>query len=170
VSTQFLLRTAMKKALVAAFLLLVPCLAFAEWKVERGIKVGSLHDDQVGIIATLPAKLTFKGVSAYLQVECLEHPEVTTWIVSIVTSKRTVPKLMMWSYPLDDRPPVLRGPYSRLSMTVIALGDSSSEELKGLSAAQRLHVTLIPTKGPQWSFEFDLSGARQPINAVPCQM
>ena len=38
-------RTAMKKALVAAFLLLVPDLAFAEWKVERGIKVGSLHDD-----------------------------------------------------------------------------------------------------------------------------
>ena len=35
----------MKKALVAAFLLLVPDLAFAEWKVERGIKVGSLHDD-----------------------------------------------------------------------------------------------------------------------------
>ena len=50
----------MKKALVAAFLLFVPFLASAEWKVERGIKVGSLHDDQVGIIATLPAKSTFK--------------------------------------------------------------------------------------------------------------
>jgi hypothetical protein len=70
----------MKKAFVAAFLLLLPCGAFAQWKVERGIKVGSLHDDQVGIIATLPAKSTFKGVSAYLQVECLEHPEVTTRI------------------------------------------------------------------------------------------
>jgi hypothetical protein len=55
-------------------------------------------------------------------------------------------------------------------MKVVALGDSSSEELKGLSTAYRLHVTLIPTKGPQWSFEFDLSGARQAINAVPCQM
>ena len=160
----------MKKAFVAAFLLLVPCLAFAQWKVERGIKVGSLHDDQVGIIAILPAKSTFKGISAYLQVECLEHPEVTTRIVSIVTSKGTVPKLMMWSYQLDDLPPVQRGPYSRLSMTVIGLGDSSSEELKGLSTAQRLRVTLIPTKGPEWAFEFDLSGARQAINAVPCRI
>jgi PAS domain S-box-containing protein len=141
----------------------------AEWKVERGTKVGSLRNHQVGIIATLPATATFDGVSAYLQVECLEHPEVTTRIVNIVTSKDTAPSLMAWRYQLDDRPPTQRGPYSRLSLKVIGLGDSSSDEFKGLLTARRLRVTLMPTTGPQWSFEFDLRGAPHAINAVPCQ-
>jgi PAS domain S-box-containing protein len=141
----------------------------AEWKVERGTKVGSLRNHQVGIIGTLPATATFDGVSAYLQVECLEHPEATTRIVSIVTSKDTAPGLMAWRYQLDDRPPTQRGPYSRLSLKVIGLGDSSSDEFKGLLTARRLRVTLMPTTGPQWSFEFDLSGAPHAINAVPCQ-
>jgi hypothetical protein len=141
----------------------------AEWKVERGTKVGSLRSHQVGIIATLPATATFDGVSAYLQVECLEHPEVTTRIVNIVTSKDTAPGLMMWRYQLDDNPPTQHGPYSRLSLKVIGLGDSSSDEFKGLLTGRRLRVTLMPTTGPQWSFEFDLRGAPQAINAVPCQ-
>jgi len=143
--------------------------SLAEWKVERGTKVSSLRNYQVGIIATLPATATFDGVSAYLQVECLEHPEVTTRIVNLVTSKDTAPGLMMWRYQLDDRPPMQRGPYSRLSLKVIGLGDSSSDEFKGLLTARRLRVTLMPTTGPQWSFEFDLRGAPQAINAVPCQ-
>ena len=121
----------------------------AEWKVERGTKVGSLRNHQVGIIATLPATATFDGVSAYLQVECFEHPEVTTRIVNLVTSKDTAPGLMMWRYQLDDRPPMQRGPYSRLSLKVIGLGDSSSDEFKGLLTARRLRVTLMPTTGPQ---------------------
>ena len=141
----------------------------AEWKVERGTKVGNLRNRQVGIIATLPATATFDGVSAYLQVECLEHPEVTTRIVSLVTSKDTAPGLMMWRYQLDDNPPTQHGPYSRLSLKVIGLGDSSSDEFKGLLTGRRLRVTLMPTTGPQWSFEFDLRGAPQAINAVPCQ-
>ena len=82
----------MKRVFIAAFLFLWPCIAGAEWKVERGTKVGSLRNHQVGIIATLPATATFDGVSAYLQVECLEHPEVTTRIVNIVTSKDTAPR------------------------------------------------------------------------------
>ena len=143
--------------------------SLAEWKVERGTKVGSLRNHQVGIIATLPATATFDGVSAYLQVECLEHPEVTTRIVNIVTSKDTAPGLMAWRYQLDDRSPTQRGPYSRLSLKVIGLGDSSSDEFKGLLTARRLRVTLMPTTGPQWSFEFDVRGAPQAINAVPCQ-
>ena len=141
----------------------------AEWKVERGTKAGNLRDHQVGIIATLPATATFDGVSAYLQVECLEHPEVTTRIVNIVTSKDTAPGLMMWRYQFDDRPPMQRGPYSRLNLKVIGLGDSSSDEFKGLLTARRLRVTLMPARGPQWSFEFDLRGAPQAINAVPCK-
>jgi PAS domain S-box-containing protein len=141
----------------------------AEWKVERGTKVGSLRNHQVGIIATLPATATFDGVSAYLQVECLEHPEVTTRIVNLVTSKDTAPGLMMWRYQLDDNPPTQHGPYSRLSLKVIGLGDSSSDEFEGLLTGRRLRVTLMPTTGPQWSFEFDLRGAPQAINAVSCQ-
>ena len=141
----------------------------AEWKVERGTKVGSLRNHRVGIIATLPATATFDGVSAYLQVECLEHPEVTTRIVNLVTSKDTAPGLMMWRYQLDDNPPTQHGPYSRLSLKVIGLGDSSSDEFEGLLTGRRLRVTLMPTTGPQWSFEFDLRGAPQAINAVSCQ-
>lgn len=162
-------RVRMKNALFAPFLFLAPCLACAEWKVEYGITVGSLHDNRIGIIATLPAKSTFKGISAYLQIECLDHPDVTTRIVSIVTSIGTVPKLMMWSYQLDDRPPVQRGPYSRLSLKVIGLGDSSSDEFNGLLSARQLRVNLIPAKGPQWSFDFDLAGASQAIRSIPCK-
>jgi hypothetical protein len=159
----------MKKILIALVLFLWPCLADAGWKVERGAKVGSLHNDQVGVIATLPAETTFDGISAYLQVECLEHPRSAARIVSIVTSRGTAPSLMMWRYQLDEDPPKQRGPYSRLSLKVTGLGDASSDEFKGLLTARRLRVTLMPTKGPQWPFEFDLSGAPQAISAVPCQ-
>lgn len=159
----------MKKALIAAVLFLWPCLAVAGWKVERGAKGGSLRNDQVGIVATLPAEATFDGISAYLQVECLEHPGSAARIVSIVTSRGTAPGLMMWRYQLDEHPPKQRGPYSRLGLTVTGLGDASSDEFKGLSAARQLRVTLMPAKGPQWPFEFDLSGAPQAISAVPCQ-
>ena len=159
----------MKTAFVAGLLFLSPCLAFAEWKVESGAKVSSLRSEQVGIVATLLAKAAFKGVSAYLQVECFEHPEMTARNVSLVTSEATASGLLMLRYQLDDSPARQRGPYSRLSLKVTALGDSSSEEFKGLYTAQRFRAGLMPTKGPQWSFEFDLSVAPQAINAVPCQ-
>jgi hypothetical protein len=159
----------MRKGLIAVLLFLWPCLAGAGWKVERGAKVGSLRNDQVGTIATLPAKATFDGISAYLQVECLEHPQSAARIVSIVTSKGTAPSLMMWRYQLDEHPPKQRGPYSRLSLTVTGLGDASSHEFKGLLTARRLRVILMPTQGPHWAFEFDLNGAPQAIAAVPCQ-
>jgi len=159
----------MKKAFVAALVFLSPGFAAAEWKVEEGTKVSDLRSNQAGIIATLPARETVDGVSAYLQVECLEHPKSTARILNIVTSKDAAPGVMMWSYQFDDKPPKRRGPYSRLSSKVTGLGDSSSDEFKGLSKARRLRVTLIPTKGPQWSFEFDLRGAAEAINAVPCE-
>ena len=159
----------MNKLLVVACLFLSPGLAAAEWKVEQGAKISDVRNDGSGIVATLPAKAEFDGVSAYLQVECFEHPKLTARNVNIVTSKDTAPGLMMWRYQFDDRPPKKRGPYSRLSLTVTGLGDSSTDEFKGLLTAKRLRVTLMPAKGPQWSFEFDLAGAPEAINAVPCK-
>jgi hypothetical protein len=160
----------MKKAFVAAFLVLSPGVAVAEWKVEHGAKLSGLRGDRTGIVATLPATAAVDdGVTAHLQIECLEHPKLTARILNIVTSKDAAPGLMMWSYQFDDGPTKRRGPYSRLNPTVTGLGDSSSDEFKGLLAARRLRVTLMPSKGPQWSFEFDLSGAAEAINAVPCK-
>jgi hypothetical protein len=159
----------MKKAFVAALVFLSPGFAAAEWKVEEGAKVSNLRNDRTGIIAILPAREAVDGVTAYLQVECFEHPKSTARILNIVTSKDAAPGLMMWSYQFDDKPPKRRGPYSRLSSTVTGLGDSSSDEFKGLSKARQLRVTLMPTQGRRWSFEFDLSGAAEAINAVPCE-
>ena len=159
----------MKKLLVAACLVLTSGLAAAEWKVEHGAKVSDKRKDGGGTVAILPAKAAFKDVSAYLQVECFEHPKRNMRTVNIVTSRESAPGLMMWRYQFDDRPPKQRGPYSRLSLTVTGLGDSSSDEFKGLLTAKRLQVTLMPTNGPQWSFEFDLAGASEAIDAVPCK-
>jgi hypothetical protein len=159
----------MKKLLVATCLFLAPGLAAAEWKVEHGAKVSDKRKAGGGMVAILPAKAAFDGVSAYLQIECFEHPKLSMRTVNIVTSKETAPGLMMWRYQFDARPPKQRGPYSRLSLTVTGLGDSSSDEFKGLLTAKRLRVTLMPTNGPQWSFEFDLAGASEAVNAVPCK-
>jgi hypothetical protein len=159
----------MRRFVVAVLLFLLPCLASAEWKVQRGVKVSTLRDDRATIVATLLAKAPFNGVTAYLQVECFEHPPVTARTVSIVTSQGTAPGLLMWRCQFDDRPPKQRGPFSRLSLTVTSLGDSSTDEFKSLLTARQLRVTLMPTQGRHWTFEFDLSGAPEAIYAVPCK-
>jgi hypothetical protein len=159
----------MKKLFIATILILLPSLALAAWKLEQGKKVSALRDDKVGMIAKLPAKASPKGVSAHLQIECFEHPQLTVRTVSLVTSKATAPGPLGWRYQIDDKAAIQRGPYSRTSFTVTNMGDSSSDEFKGLANAQRFQVTLLPSQGAQWSFDFDVTGARAAIDAVPCK-
>jgi hypothetical protein len=143
--------------------------ANAAWKVEKAAKVNAMRNDRIGIVAKLPAKAANDGVSAHLQIECFEHPELTTRTLNLIVSKQSAPGPIGWRYQFDDRPAIERGPFSRISLTMTSLGDSSSEEFKGLATAQRLRVTLLPTKGAQWSFDFDISGAQAAISAVPCK-
>jgi hypothetical protein len=158
-------------------MMVVPALALAEWKLEQqGTKVMSLRNDSaygirntVFTIAKLTAKAPSRGVTAYLQVECFEHPELTGRTFGIVLSKGTTPGPIAYRYKFDDDAPVQRGPYSRTSLTVVTLGDAASEELKGLSKASRLQLTLLPAQSPELTFDFDVSGAASAINAIPCK-
>jgi hypothetical protein len=133
-----------KAVAVVCFVALLPTSAFATWKVERGPKLMSLRDDPVGELAKLPAKAPTNGVSAYLQIECFVHPEVGGRNFGIVLSKPTTPGAISWRYQFDDGPVIQRGPYTRLSLTVIGLGDFSQDEYKGLAHAKRFRVTLLP--------------------------
>lgn len=154
--------------LCAVCLVTLPMAAFAGWKVEHGKKLMSLSDDPTGTIAKLPAKAPFHGVSAYLQVECFVHPQVGGRTVGIVLSKPTTTGAISWRYQFDDGPVVQRGPYTRLSLTVIGLGDFTQDEFKGIARSKRLRLTLLPRASEEFPFEFDLTGASDAINKVLC--
>ena len=159
----------MIKALLIACLIALPTGAFAEWKVERGSKLMSLRDDPVGTIAKLPAKAPYHGVSAFLQIECFVHPEVGGRTFGIVLSKPTTTGAISWRYQFDNGPVVQRGPYTRLSLTVIGLGDFTQDEFKGLVHAKRFRLTLLPRQSEELPFDFDVTGVAEAINKVPCK-
>lgn len=159
----------MRKA-IAVSLMLMPAPALADWKVEQqGAKVMSHRNDPVGAIAKLPAKAPSRDITAYLQVECFEHPPLSGKHVGVVLSRPTRPGPITYRYKFDDAAPVQRGPYSRTSLAVVGLGDAASEEFKGLSKAKRLQLTLHPSQGPEFNFDFDLSGSVSAIDAIPCK-
>ena len=74
-----------------------------------------------------------------------------------------------YQYKFDDAASVQRSPYSWASLTVVSLGDAASEEFKGLSKAKRLQLTLLLRQGPEFTFDFDLSGGTSAIDAIPCK-
>jgi hypothetical protein len=159
----------MRKA-IAVSLMLMPAPALAEWKVEQqGTKVMSHRYDPVGTIARLPAKAPSRDVTAYLQVECFEHPPLSGKHFGVVLSKATTPGPITYRYKFDDAAPVQHGPYSRTSLAVVSLGDAASEEFKGLSKAKRLQLILFPRQGPELTFDFDLSGGASAIDAIACK-
>lgn len=157
------------KAVAVAVLIALPTSAFPAWKIERGSKLMSLREDPVGELAKLPAKAPSHGVSAYLQIECFVHPEVGGRTVGIVLSKPTTTGAISWRYQFDDGPVVQRGPYTRLSLTVIGLGDFTQDEYKGLAHAKRFRVTLLPRQSEPLLFDFDVTGAAEAIHKVPCK-
>ncbi len=157
------------KTLLVACLIVLPTGAFAGWKVEYGPKVMSLRDDPVGTIARLPAKAPYYGISAFLQIECFVHPEVGSRTLGIVLSKPTTTGALGWRYQFDDGPVIQRGPFSRVSLTVISLGDATQDEFKGLAHAKRLRLTLLPRQSAELPFDFDVTGAAEAINKVPCK-
>lgn len=159
----------MKKAIAVA-LILMPTPALAEWKVEQqGTKVMSHSNDPIGTIARLAAEAPSGDITAYLQVECFEHPPLSGKHFGVVLSKATTPGPIAYEYKFDDAAPVLRGPYSRTSLTVVSLGDAESKEFKSLSKAKRLQLTLFPRQSPKLTFNFDLSGGASAIDAIPCK-
>lgn len=160
----------MTREAIAVSLILMPAPALAEWKVEQqGTKVMSHRNDPIGTIARLAAEAPSRDITAYLQVECFEHPPLSGKHFGVVLSKATTPGPIAYEYKFDDAAPVLRGPYSRTSLTVVSLGDAESKEFKGLSKAKRLQLTLLPRQGPKLTFNFNLSGGASAIDAIPCK-
>ncbi len=142
--------------------------AAAGWMVKNGRKLMSMQGDPTGLIAVLPAEKTPAHITAYLQVECFRHPELSGKVIGIVTSKPSAPGFIGWKYQFDNEKAVQRGPYSRMSLTVTSLGDTSSDEYKGIMLTKNLRLTLLPVNGPPWTFEFNLTGAATAINRIPC--
>lgn len=144
--------------------------ADAAWKINQGTKAFSKFPPVQAIIATVPAKSRPGGISARLQIECFTHPQLQGLNFGVVLSKQPANGFIAWRYQYDDRPIISRGPYSRAAPNPnsISLGDSKSDELKGLPDAHRLRLTLLPADGSTLSFEFDVTGAREAIAAIPC--
>ena len=75
----------MREAIPAiAVTLLMSTSAFAQWKVQDGKKFTPFPPGGNGKIATLPAKAPHNGVSAYLEIECFSHPQLTELSFGIV--------------------------------------------------------------------------------------
>jgi hypothetical protein len=160
----------MSRAFIAACLMLLSSTAFAAWKVETGKKIMSTFPPLVGTLASVLAKAPLNGVTARLQIECFTHPELTGIQFGIILSKKPPNGFMAWRYQYDDATPVKTKPYSRsLPPEAITLGDGSSTEVKGLTNAKRLRLTLLPADGSELPYEFDVTGAADAIKAVGCK-
>jgi hypothetical protein len=144
--------------------------AEAAWKIERTNKIMSTFPPPTGVVAMLPSKASLKGVTASLRLECFTHPKLTGIQYGVVLSKKPPNGFMAWRYQYDGKPAVQTKPYSRsLPPEVITLGDASSDEVKQLSGAKLLKLTLLPADGSQLSYEFDVTGAADAIKAVGCK-
>jgi hypothetical protein len=120
----------------------------------------------MGAVATIDAKTASNGITARLQLECFTHPDLATLSFGIVISKPTAPGFLKYRIQFDDGPTVERGPYTRLSLTNTSLGD---EEKKALPTAKRLRLTLLPTKPPELTYDFNVSGAASAIKGLNCK-
>jgi hypothetical protein len=158
------------RALLAAYFMAISSSAFAAWKVETGKKAMTIFPPLTGKIATVPAKAPYKEMSARLQLECFVSPELSGLQFGIVLSKAPPKGFMAWRYQYDDHPPIKTKPYSRsLPPESITLGDSSSPEVKGLTGAKRLLITLLPADGSELPYEFDITGAAEAVKTVGCK-
>jgi hypothetical protein len=160
----------MLAAFIAFCLTVFSLPAHAAWKIETGKKVMSSSPPLVGMLATLPAKAAFNGVTARLRLECFTHPQLTGIQFGIILSKKPPNGFMAWRYQYDEGTPVRTKPYGRtLPPEAITLGDASSAEFKSLANAKRLKLTLLPADGSELPYEFEVAGAADAIKAVGCK-
>lgn len=159
----------MLKMLIAAMLIALPSSVSASWKMQTGHKAFSSFAPVISTIATVDAKAAASGITARLQIECFTHPQLSGLSFGVVLSKGTAPGPIGWRYQYDDATAVKRGPFSRISLTSISLGDASSAELKNLPGAKRLRLTLLPAQGSELSYDFDVAGAAEAIKSIPCK-
>ena len=160
----------MREAIPAiAVTLLMSTSAFAQWKVQDGKKF-TPFPPATGKIATLPAKAPHNGVSAYLEIECFSHPQLTELSFGIVLSKDPPNGFMAHTIQFDEAPPVVHRPYSRsLPANRISLTTDRGSEIEKLAKAKNLKLTLLPADGSKPSDEFDTTGAANAIQGIPCQ-
>jgi len=124
---------------IAVSLMLMPAPALAEWKVEQqGTKVMSHRDDPVGTIARLAAEAPSRDITAYLQVECFEHPPLSGKHFGVVLSKATTPGPIAYEYKFDDAAPVLRGEDRPGRSTLVAGGASAPARRSDRARVDRL--------------------------------
>jgi hypothetical protein len=154
------------KNFIPLCLLLSSSPALADWNVHQGPQVFSLSPSAIATIANVEAKGPSNGVTARLQLECFTHPELSTLSFGIIISKPTAPGALKYRIQFDDGPAIERGPYTRLKLTSDTLVD---EDKKALPTAKRLRLTLLPTKPPELTYDFNVSGAAAAIKTLNCK-
>jgi hypothetical protein len=143
-------------------LALVPTVAVAEWRVDA---VADRLMDRSVHIAWVAAKQPDHGVSARLQVECLDAPLVGGRLGVLAISGRFSVGKVGLRYRFDDDPPETRIlPVKPQSVTVLM----HDADMDRLAAAKRFRIELSPSAGPALFYDFDVSGAGVAMRGVPC--
>jgi hypothetical protein len=148
------------------YVLLSASSALADWNVHQGRQVFSMSPGAMATVANIEAKGPSNGVTARLQLECFTHPDLSTLSFGLIISRPTASGFLKYRVQFDDGLAVERGPYSRINLTDTSLGD---EEKKALPTAKRLRLTLLPTKPPELTYDFNASGAAGAIKALNCK-
>jgi hypothetical protein len=156
----------MKRISVLTSVIFFSSTAFAEWHVRQGPQVFAFDPRGIGVVATVSAKSPSNGIGAHLQLECFVHPELMSLYGGIVLSRSTPTGPMSYRIQFDDAPSMTQGPFSRVNLTSQSFSD---EERKALLTARQLRITLIPTKPPELSYEFDVSGAATAAKTLACK-
>jgi hypothetical protein len=143
--------------------------ASAEWKVVQGAKVLPMGEKKLSTVVRTNALAPATGVRAYLQIDCFEHPSLTSRYFGVVTDKETAPGFLGWRYKFDDGLTVTELPGSRTSLSATGLGGSDKPIFQDLMKAKKMQLTLMPVNGPALTFDFDVTGAREAAAKIACK-
>jgi hypothetical protein len=155
----------MKNA-IAISVFLLSSSALADWNVRQGPQVFSMTPGKIATIATIDAKEPSHGVTARLQLECFTHPDLSTLSFGIILSQPTAPGPLKYRIQLDDGPAIERGPFTRITLASDSLID---QDRNALPTAKRLRLILLPTKPPELTYDFSVTGAAAAIAALNCK-
>ncbi|MDQ2081587.1 hypothetical protein RA307_15480 [Xanthobacteraceae bacterium Astr-EGSB] len=137
--------------------------ALSDWKIDR---FKDRMTDRAANIASVTAKAPSSGISAQLQLECLEDELVGGWQVSAVLSAKMTRGRLGLSFRIDDNPVEAR--ILPVSTDLRSIPFLFGRQAIDLERSRRLRLQLHPTGGPVLFYEFETNGAARALRAVPC--
>jgi hypothetical protein len=149
-------------AVVCAALLFATAPAGAVWKTGSARDRMSDKDSTwVYVIATKPDR----GIGASIVIRCMDDPVVGGLYVELKTSAKFSRGRLGLRYRVDDGEPQNR------YMPINSNGDGMSlfARPNDLAAGKRMRLELQPAGSSNLFFEFDISGAREAFQSIPCR-